>query len=82
MESDRRNKEGEQNARRLGIREGELRRVAGPVDAREDPIRCSFCSSAAGPSKRLVKGPGDVAICDACVNVCLSILAGDVTTGD
>jgi ATP-dependent Clp protease ATP-binding subunit ClpX len=35
--------------------------------------RCSFCDKAETEVKRLITGP-DVAICDACVDLCVEIL--------
>ena len=37
-------------------------------------IRCSFCGLPHGKVKKLVSGPG-VYICDACVELCVKIMA-------
>ena len=36
---------------------------------------CSFCGKSADTARRLIAGPGDVYICDECVDVCLKILS-------
>ena len=40
------------------------------------PLMCSFCAAAAGPSRRLVAGPG-VAICQACAAASLELFHSD-----
>ena len=40
-------------------------------------LRCSFCGKTQDEIDRLVSGPGDVYICDECVNLCSLLLADD-----
>jgi len=42
------------------------------------PLYCSFCRKPAAKVKKLVGGPG-VYICDACVGLCVDVLAGKPT---
>lgn len=39
-------------------------------------MHCSFCGSHAKEVKKLIAGPNDVYICDACINICHDILDG------
>jgi ATP-dependent protease Clp ATPase subunit len=36
--------------------------------------RCSFCSKTEDEVRRLIQGPSDACICDACVDLCNDIL--------
>ena len=40
----------------------------------EEPIRCSFCGKTRDQVRKLIKGPGDIYICDECVSECSDIL--------
>ena len=42
-----------------------------------DPFHCSFCLKASGEVKKLIAGPGRIFICDECVGLCNTIIAGD-----
>ena len=44
-------------------------------------LRCSFCGTPAGQVHRLIQGTGGVRICDACVQLCMSILDDGYTPG-
>lgn len=37
------------------------------------PLRCSFCVKDRGACKRLISGPGNIYICDECVELCSDI---------
>ena len=39
-----------------------------------DNIRCSFCGKHQDQVKKLIAGPGGVAICDECVALCREII--------
>lgn len=43
-------------------------------DDRHLPVRCSFCGKAQGQVRKLIAGPGDVYICDECVELCSEIV--------
>ncbi|GMO56045.1 MAG: ATP-dependent Clp protease ATP-binding subunit ClpX [Termitinemataceae bacterium] len=38
---------------------------------------CSFCGKSGDMAKNLISGPGDIFICDACIELCNSILKND-----
>ena len=40
------------------------------------PLPCSFCLKSQHEVKKLIAGPGFIFICDACVALCDSIIAG------
>lgn len=42
-----------------------------------DDICCSFCGRGEGEVGKLIAGPGDVFICNDCVNFCVNILSED-----
>ena len=39
-----------------------------------EKIRCSFCGKSEDQVRKLIAGPGDVYICDECINVCSEIV--------
>lgn len=41
-------------------------------------LRCSFCDKGEDAVKRLIAGPGNVSICDECVDLCTEIIADQV----
>ncbi len=41
-------------------------------------IRCSFCDKGEDAVRRLIAGPGNVAICDECVSLCTEIIADQI----
>ena len=43
------------------------------------PLRCSFCGKTQDQVRRLVSGPGNVFICDECIELCQEILDEDYT---
>lgn len=46
---------------------------------REDKgCRCSFCKKNQNQVRKLISGPGDVFICDECIEVCNEILAEQI----
>ena len=44
-------------------------------------MKCSFCGNAQGDARRLIAGPGGVAICSDCVGLCNEILAHELAPG-
>ena len=48
--------------------------MANKNDDRHSPIRCSFCGKSQGQVRKLISGPGDVYICDECVELCAEIV--------
>ncbi len=49
------------------------------TDNKQDQgIRCSFCDKGEDAVRRLIAGPGNVAICDECVSLCTVIIADQV----
>ena len=44
------------------------------------PLCCSFCGRDRSQVGKMISGPG-VYICDACVGLCLEVLAGDLNQG-
>ena len=48
----------------------------------EEPreLRCSFCGKSQSQVQRMIAGPG-VCICNECVELCQSVLDGDLDTG-
>ena len=51
--------------------------MANKNDDRHSPIRCSFCGKSQGQVRKLISGPGDVYICDECVELCAEIVDED-----
>ncbi len=49
------------------------RQVAGKKD--EDLCVCSFCGKTQKQAKRLIAGPGNVYICDECIEICNEIIS-------
>jgi ATP-dependent Clp protease ATP-binding subunit ClpX len=50
--------------------------------AGQGPLHCSFCLKSQHEVKKLIAGPGFIFICDACVGLCDSIVAGRTPTVD
>jgi ATP-dependent Clp protease ATP-binding subunit ClpX len=53
--------------------------VADPLPAPyagKGPLHCSFCLKSQHEVKKLIAGPGFIFICDECVGLCDSIIAG------
>ncbi len=48
--------------------------MANKNDDRHSHIRCSFCGKTQGQVRKLISGPGDVYICDECVELCAEIV--------
>ncbi len=48
--------------------------MANRNDDRRPPVRCSFCGKAQEQVRKLIAGPGDVYICDECVELCAEIV--------
>ena len=48
--------------------------MANKNDDRHLPVRCSFCGKAQGQVRKLIAGPGEVYICDECVDLCAEII--------
>jgi ATP-dependent Clp protease ATP-binding subunit ClpX len=46
------------------------------------PLHCSFCLKSQHEVKKLIAGPGYIFICDACVGLCDTILAGKTPKTD
>lgn len=44
---------------------------------RHSTLQCSFCSRSQEDVRKLISGPGDVFICDECVDLCNEIIAED-----
>ncbi len=44
--------------------------------AGKGPLHCSFCLKSHYEVKKLIAGPGFIFICDGCVSLCDSIIAG------
>jgi ClpX C4-type zinc finger protein len=44
--------------------------------AGQGPLHCSFCLKSQHEVAKLIAGPGFIFICDACVGLCDSIIAG------
>ena len=44
--------------------------------AGKEPLHCSFCLKSQHEVKKLIAGPGFIFICDSCVALCDSIIAG------
>jgi hypothetical protein len=44
--------------------------------AGKEPLHCSFCLKSQHQVKKLIAGPGFIFICDECVGLCDSIIAG------
>ena len=42
--------------------------------ARNEKIRCSFCNKTEDQVRKLIAGPGNVYICDECIEICADIL--------
>ncbi len=51
--------------------------MAGGKD-KEDTICCSFCGKSQEYARKLISGPGDVYICDECVEICSDILSEEL----
>jgi hypothetical protein len=47
-----------------------------PPYAGKEPLHCSFCLKSQHEVKKLIAGPGFIFICDACVGLCVAIIAG------
>ncbi len=47
-----------------------------PPYAGKEPLHCSFCLKSQHEVKKLIAGPGFIFICDECVALCDSIIAG------
>jgi hypothetical protein len=47
-----------------------------PPYAGKGPLHCSFCLKSQHEVKKLIAGPGFIFICDECVSLCDSIIAG------
>jgi ATP-dependent Clp protease ATP-binding subunit ClpX len=47
-----------------------------PPYAGKEPLHCSFCLKSQHEVKKLIAGPGFIFICDECVGLCDSIIAG------
>lgn len=47
-----------------------------PAYAGKGPLHCSFCLKSQHEVKKLIAGPGFIFICDECVGLCDSIIAG------
>jgi len=41
-------------------------------------MRCNFCGKSEGQARRLIAGPGDVCICDECIELCASIIEDEL----
>ena len=54
--------------------------MAGKKDM--DQCVCSFCGKDKNHVKTLIAGPGDVYICDECIDVCNEIIGNEVMDGD
>ena len=48
-----------------------------PPYAGKEPLHCSFCLKSQHEVKKLIAGPGFIFICDECVGLCDSIIAGE-----
>ncbi len=44
----------------------------------EPKIRCSFCNKSEDQVKKLIAGPGNVYICDDCIEICSEIIAEEL----
>ena len=42
--------------------------------ARNEKIRCSFCNKTEDQVRKLIAGPGNVFICDECIDICAEIM--------
>jgi hypothetical protein len=73
MKKDRRTGQRRKSTRR----ETTTRRRSTNLDPEEGrTIVCSFCRSDSRSSKHMILlGPGDIAICDSCIDKCSEILA-------
>ncbi len=40
----------------------------------DDVIRCSFCGRTQSQTRKLISGPGNIFICDSCIEVCAEII--------
>ncbi|MCH5256414.1 MAG: ATP-dependent Clp protease ATP-binding subunit ClpX [Lachnospiraceae bacterium] len=40
----------------------------------DDKVRCSFCNKAQDQVRKMIAGPGNVYICDECVDICADII--------
>ena len=40
----------------------------------DDKVRCSFCNKAQDQVRKMIAGPGNVYICDECVDICSDII--------
>ena len=49
-------------------------------ETRESGLRCSFCGKGQKEVNKLIAGPQDVYICDACIALCNDIIADSSTT--
>jgi ATP-dependent Clp protease ATP-binding subunit ClpX len=47
-----------------------------PAYAGKGPLHCSFCLKSQHVVQKLIAGPGFIFICDECVGLCDSIIAG------
>ena len=47
-----------------------------------DPMHCSFCLKSQHEVAKLIAGPGSIFICDQCVGLCDTIIAGRPLTID
>ena len=56
------------------------RRAATPRTPRSD-YACSFCGQRQEHVRRLIAGPGDVCICDECIELCVEIIDEEGAAG-
>ena len=40
----------------------------------DDKVRCSFCNKTQDQVRKMIAGPGNVYICDECVDICADII--------
>ena len=50
--------------------------------AGKGPLHCSFCLKSQHEVKKLIAGPGFIFICDECVGLCDTIIAGRIPKSD
>ncbi|MGQ0680523.1 MAG: ClpX C4-type zinc finger protein, partial [Actinomycetota bacterium] len=48
-------------------------------EARSDVLKCSFCGKSQKQVKKLIAGPGDVYICNECIELCNEIIVEELT---
>jgi len=53
-----------------------------PEPIKQQPLHCSFCLKSQHEVAKLIAGPGCIFICDGCVGLCDTILAGETPKVD